>query len=523
MKPPPRTRNKPDRSVEPGTPRQRSDNPVRQWGTPEQKKLLTGLKRLGKTAGKDREIDYAHLQKLLPSRSIPEIQAFVEALKNEVISSVSMKLKRMRREERKSRKPIQVWTHMASAVAGKLEEPITRAFSQMLMVSSTEPCTLRNCDPPQIYRPPSDPDRPVGRTIPLRPMPRVPIQAGQRAAINPTRPLLIVKTPAPIIAKGLPALTSEIRAPISKLPPPQQQQSVTAGSSPAAPSQPGVAEIPAAAPAAPQPPATPASAQTALSTDSAAAVVETAHQQPPASAVMPAPLSPRTAVPSSGDSITPVPEAAPSSVHPVGSSSSSTLPVPSLSTCAAAVHARFGRTSKYATKDSPRTLGVKCIVDFERIYCYLSKIHKPTDDCCLTPMESAIVLDLLMSLTEELPLLDCKSLRKHLVQVYRSLSSPADSQRATELLKNLKDAISTQSGGESAPDSARAEGQQSSDTPDSSEVVDSGGEQLQPEAEDQSSKSNNTSSQAGKGDAAGLPLCPPLNPFMVPLKLLKRR
>lgn len=60
--------------------------------------------------------------------------------------------------------------------------------------------------------------------------------------------------------------------------------------------------------------------------------------------------------------------------------------VTSLSPSAAAVHARFGRTSKYATKDTPRTLGVKCVVDFEKIYRYLSEIHKPDKEFNLTPM-----------------------------------------------------------------------------------------------------------------------------------------
>lgn len=58
----------------------------------------------------------------------------------------------------------------------------------------------------------------------------------------------------------------------------------------------------------------------------------------------------------------------------------------SLSQSAAAAHARFGRTSKYATKDTPRMLGVKCVVDFEKIYRYLSEIHKPQKECNLTPM-----------------------------------------------------------------------------------------------------------------------------------------
>lgn len=57
-----------------------------------------------------------------------------------------------------------------------------------------------------------------------------------------------------------------------------------------------------------------------------------------------------------------------------------------LSQSAAEAHARFGRTSKYATKDSPRTLGVKCVVDFEKIYCYLGTVHKPDKEYNLTPM-----------------------------------------------------------------------------------------------------------------------------------------
>lgn len=52
----------------------------------------------------------------------------------------------------------------------------------------------------------------------------------------------------------------------------------------------------------------------------------------------------------------------------------------------AAVHTQLGRTGKYASKNSPRRLGVKCVVDFEKIYRYLSEIHKPNTECNLTPM-----------------------------------------------------------------------------------------------------------------------------------------
>lgn len=43
----------------------------------------------------------------------------------------------------------------------------------MLIVSSTEPRTLRNGDPPPFQRLPTDKD---SRTVPLRPMPRLAVQ-----------------------------------------------------------------------------------------------------------------------------------------------------------------------------------------------------------------------------------------------------------------------------------------------------------------------------------------------------------
>uniref|UniRef100_A0A3P8SSY5 snRNA-activating protein complex subunit 2 n=1 Tax=Amphiprion percula TaxID=161767 RepID=A0A3P8SSY5_AMPPE len=167
-----------------------------------------------------------------------------------------------------------------------------------------------------------------------------------------------------------------------------------------------------------------------------------------------------TTLPSSATNLTPVVSTASSTATLSSSAPSScsfTHPTPPLSSTAAAFHSKFGRTSKYATKDSPRTFGVQCVVDFERIYRFLSVIHNPSEKCHLTSMESAIVLDLLMSLPEQLPLLDCNKLRKHLIQV-------------------------------------------------------------QSAAYKQTGHSSNTS-----GDADMTGCCPPLNPFMVPLKLLMNR
>lgn len=51
--------------------------------------------------------------------------------------------------------------------------------------------------------------------------------------------------------------------------------------------------------------------------------------------------------------------------------------------------------------------------------------------------ESAIVLDLLMSLPEELPLLDCNKLHKHMIQV-RPAAYTQPSSSCDQALKALK-------------------------------------------------------------------------------------
>lgn len=127
-------------------------------------------------------------------------------------------------------------------------------------------------------------------------------------------------------------------------------------------------------------------------------------------------------------------------------------------------------------------------------------------------------------------------------QVYQCLSASADSPVAREMFKVLKtqkqgtdephtagsqDRLSDQTetpsvrGSNPKPkhDSSRTNSQL--DTADSSDVTDSEWRKMQPdEAESQSQESKNTSSRTGDTDVMGLP---PLNPFMVPLKLLMQR
>lgn len=538
MKPPARKRTKPNRHLylEPVRP---PPKVTRCWPQLEQRSLLKALKISRSFTRGNGDIDYDFLRKFVPARSISEIRSVVEYLKNRVISLASNKLKKKRLEEKKVRKPIEEWTRMASAVAGTREEPISAAFSQMLIVSSTEPCTLRNCDPPQVHRPPTD--RPVGRTVPLRPMPRLPIKV-EHPGTNTACPVLVHNTPGPAMgpARRLAAPSQVDRVLNGIVPPPQQQLPTTAGTSPASTPtsqsaatscQPGAAAKILAAPASsPQPAsqtATPVTGQVSpgcgsvavVKTQSVGSSLLQTTQQP--SEQSPTTMStsstskstssgPHAPLSSSATGQTPVPSTAPSS------DTSSAPPKPPLSTSAVAFHTMFGRTNKHATKDSPRIFGVKSVVDFERIYRYLSSVHQPNDDCHLTPMESAIMLDLLMSLPEELPLLNCNKLHQHLIQVYQFLSSTANSKMAGEKFKELKDGLRARDGKRTnhQPRAAR--------TADGSDVTASGVKKLQPnEAESQSSGSTNASGQSGDSDEMGL--CPALNPFMVPLKLLMRK
>ncbi|XP_035141288.3 snRNA-activating protein complex subunit 2 isoform X3 [Callithrix jacchus] len=66
-------------------------------------------------------------------------------------------------------------------------------------------------------------------------------------------------------------------------------------------------------------------------------------------------------------------------------------------------------------------------VDFEKIYKYLSSFSRSGCGPELSAAESAVVLDLLMSLPEELPLLPCTDLVEHMMETYLSLTAPQPS------------------------------------------------------------------------------------------------
>ncbi|XP_042368740.1 snRNA-activating protein complex subunit 2 [Plectropomus leopardus] len=581
MKPPPRKRKKPDRIYQQSGPP--SGKKSSQWQPGEQRNLLKALKRLGKTTLGKGDIDYDFLKTHVSTRSTSEIQSVVEHLKNEVISLAVSQLQKKKLEERNDRKPIEEWTHMASVTTGTLEDPISTAFSQMLIVSSTEPRTLRNRDPPQIYRPPRDKEKPFARTIPFRPMPHAPVRV-EHPGTDKTAPVLVIKTPAPAMgpAKRLPAPSKVIRVLNSKTSPPQQQISATTSSVAILTSQSTAASTSqSAAASTSQSAAASTSQSTATSTSqssststsqsaaastsqSAAASTSTSQSAAASTSQSAATCKPKAAkklnapstssqtvtaltgkvTPTSGSpallktksgssaaqttqqpleqrfttstskstsSTPPIPSQTPAPSNASSSNASPSNSAPPFSTSAAAFHAKFGHN--YATEDSPPVFGVKGVVDFERIYRYLSVNHKPNEDCSLTPMESAVVLDLLMSLPEELPLLDCNKLHKHLIKMYRYLSSPADSKMSEEMFRELQEGLSAQTEEPSGPSSNETNGQQNSvATSNGGDVTDISAKTLPPgDAESQSAGSSNRLSP------------PPLNPFMVPLKLLKRK
>ncbi|XP_071373352.1 snRNA-activating protein complex subunit 2 [Centroberyx affinis] len=639
MKPPPRKRSKPERYLKPELILQHPRQRVCTWQRHEQQKLLAALRKLYKTAGSKDDIDYAFLKKLVPNRSVSEIHSVVEALKTKVITSVKHQLMRQRREEQRLKKPIELWTDMASVVTGKLEEPISIAFSQMLIVSSSEPRSLRNSVPLQVHRPTADQQKPAGRTVPR---PAAQGELPPSSTSNAAPRLLILKTPTPAIgpARQLPASSQVVRVPTATISPPRQQSfTPVPGTSLAATStsqsvatsrQSGTTET-VVAPAV-SPPRSAAQAVTPVSSNQAVdatqlpqplkltpvssatafvkvmsfgtpiiqttsqtteplkvvgsltatttqpqpeahtttvaslssglpsigtdrpqpqqppADISTVSSQPPSHTATPTPASPRvspqqssttasatclklsSSIPSSSSCIpanlSSVSSTSPAVLHSSNSSS------PTASTPVAALHARSGQTRDDARKDNPRKFGVKAIVDFEKIYRYLSVVHKENEECVLTPMESAIVLDLLMSLPEELPLLDCNKLHSHMIQVYSCLSAPDNSKMAREMLNDEKpekegkdqhhitalhnrDSLQTQtgSGQVSGPDPDPAGG-----GADSRVAMESARKTDKPG--DVQAESNNTSRKPGDWEKVGL--CP-LNPFMVPLKLLMRK
>ncbi|XP_030042806.1 snRNA-activating protein complex subunit 2 [Microcaecilia unicolor] len=82
-------------------------------------------------------------------------------------------------------------------------------------------------------------------------------------------------------------------------------------------------------------------------------------------------------------------------------------------------------------------------VDFEKIYKYLSALTRGGKMPELSSCESAVILDLLMSLPDELIQLDCASLRTHMYQSFNQLNAPWPRQEGPETGPGQEESAST--------------------------------------------------------------------------------
>ncbi|XP_012584905.1 PREDICTED: snRNA-activating protein complex subunit 2 [Condylura cristata] len=127
-------------------------------------------------------------------------------------------------------------------------------------------------------------------------------------------------------------------------------------------------------------------------------------------------------------------------------------------------------------------------VDFEKIYKYLSSVSRSCLGPELSAAESAVVLDLLMALPEELPHLPCGALAEHLLDMYAHLTAPQPHPASGSLGPEGED-VGTGSVGQEAACQGPSPGQEDTGCGEPSSAW----------------------------QAAGV--CP-LNPFLVPLELL---
>lgn len=104
--------------------------------------------------------------------------------------------------------------------------------------------------------------------------------------------------------------------------------------------------------------------------------------------------------------------------------------------------------------------------------------------------------------------------------MYQCLRSPADTSNLRELFESLKNGLTGEAA--AAPNSQESSktNSQQNRPGTAGDVTDSRGG-MTDGAENQSSANQSTSSQSEDADANEV--CPPLNPFLVPLKLLMRK
>ncbi|XP_058034122.1 snRNA-activating protein complex subunit 2 [Ahaetulla prasina] len=145
-------------------------------------------------------------------------------------------------------------------------------------------------------------------------------------------------------------------------------------------------------------------------------------------------------------------------------------------------------------------------VDFEKIYKYLSVISRGSKAPELPPGESAVLLDLLLSLPEELSHLDYKKLKGHMYKCYIDLSGHYKNEKSTRKAK-INTLVNN-----------------NEELPETFYNVPSAGNSFSQEQEDTSSNASSTSGTASTSstDWKTLGICP-LNSFWFPLDILAEK
>lgn len=464
MKPPSRRRTEPSRfrlksTEENPTVGEKRTVSVRSfckgWTRREQRSFLQGLKQQKNLAS---ELDLTELQKKVPRRSLEEIEDLIKLLKSRVQQMVFQQVQSQLREERTNKVPIEIWGELVHKISGPHEKTISSAFSQTLVVAATEPRSLLHSIPPQA----------IGVPTPTRHSHPVPLRPKPTAQLFPSVPSTI-----PIVT----ALPTQIHNTA-------QSSSIDTSSTSSA--------------------STSSACFSLIQPACSSSAVEHANKsQPKASSSLPQePSTPKTSKQESSQvMISPgqmkaEPEAVAYSLSAMSIGSvSPSVSMPS--------NKENPAQSQMADKDSehrPRVL--KCIVNFDKIYEYLSDPDSKTCNSALTSMECAVLLDMLMSLPEELPLLDCKQLQHHLLEVHRQLTKPAQNPASSsKTSENISPADVADSAELTKPESTAAESSCPPEEP-------SGDSSVREPAKEKD------------WDSVGMR---PLNPLLIPVDLLKRR
>ncbi|TSL34618.1 snRNA-activating protein complex subunit 2 [Bagarius yarrelli] len=410
-----------------------------------QRTLLLALKHQTES---NTELDVSALQRTIPKWTLLQIQNVIKFLKECVVKRVYLQVQKQRRAEQKTKVPIELWTELAQKMAGVHVETISSAFSQMLVIAATEPCSLRHSDPPRTTECQSTPASGL-RTIPLRPLRRCHSSSPSRMVVPP----------------GEGCKTPQSRGNDADPNPTVQTNTVT---SPSDNAEFECSELLQKT----KTDSDPATSSTSATTESLLSQC-VSKSTPPVSA--------------SNAVSTAVPLITSDAVQPDKPSKS----------------AQSGQACQF------RPNGMKSVVDFEKIYQFISNIVLNKHTQPLTAMESAVLLDMLMSLPEELPLLDCKELQHHLLQIHSCLNAPA--------VVNLTSTEETEQ--QTSCDSQNAN---RPDAPLQTQTVQSTGEDFVQEGAVATESSVQASAVYDGGDWVNAGICP-LNPFMVPVTLLKRQ